>query len=231
MSSAVTTAGDSRKLPSSGCTPSMRSTFRRFPASSPHALSRNAARSFGSVIPRASSKTARSVTAGLSSRKLCRGICPSVRNSLADSAKKKRARTKRFEHRLAALLIVQPCEQPGSSVSPDTAGSSYRDAHGRRRLLCRQSAEVPQFDQSGRRLVNFGKLPERLIQRMSSEVAMAGMSARSRRTIPAPRLRLFLRRALSTRIRRMASAAAAKKWPRELQCRTFSTSTRRRYAS
>ena len=35
-----------------------------------------------------------------------------------------------------------------------------------------------------------------------------------------------LRRALSTRILRIASAAAAKKWPRLFQCRAFSLSTR-----
>jgi hypothetical protein len=43
-----------------------------------------------------------------------------------------------------------------------------------------------------------------------------------------PRLARPLPRARSTRIRRMASAAAAKKWPRLFQCCACFTSTRRR---
>src|SRR5262249_39579569 len=43
--------------------------------------------------------------------------------------------------------------------------------------------------------------------------------------------RVALRRTVSTRMRRMASAAAAKKWPRLSQCWAFSTSTSRRFTS
>ena len=42
-----------------------------------------------------------------------------------------------------------------------------------------------------------------------------------------PDLARRLRRALSIRMQRIVSAAAAKKWPRESQCRTLSTSTKR----
>jgi len=42
---------------------------------------------------------------------------------------------------------------------------------------------------------------------------------------------VFLLRAFSIRMQRMASAAAAKKWPRLAQCWTVSTSTSRKYAS
>ena len=54
---------------------------------------------------------------------------------------------------------------------------------------------------------------------------------RGSRARPPPCLRLFFFRARSTRIRRMASAAAPKKWRRLSQCGAFSTSTSRRYTS
>src|SRR5262249_45526185 len=53
-------------------------------------------------------------------------------------------------------------------------------------------------------------------------------SARSRRRRPPPCFAWRLRRAFSTRMRRMASAAAAKKWPRLFQCWAWSTSTSRK---
>ncbi len=52
--------------------------------------------------------------------------------------------------------------------------------------------------------------------------AAISMSCSSCRTAPLPRFSAFLRRAWSTRIRRIASAAAAKKWPRLSQRLAFS---------
>jgi hypothetical protein len=53
---------------------------------------------------------------------------------------------------------------------------------------------------------------------------------RRRQSLP-PRLRRPLSRARSSRMRRMASAAAAKKWPRLFHCCASGVSTKRRYAS
>ena len=56
-------------------------------------------------------------------------------------------------------------------------------------------------------------------------------SAISTRFRPPSRFLALLDRAVSTRMRRMASAAAAKKWPRPFHACAWSTSTKRRYAS
>ena len=62
----------------------------------------------------------------------------------------------------------------------------------------------------------------------SGVASLAGKSeSRSMRRRPRPCFGRCLRRATSTRIRRIASAAAAKKWPRESQCRARSSSTSR----
>ena len=58
--------------------------------------------------------------------------------------------------------------------------------------------------------------------------ASPSISSKSTRVQSPPRFSRLLLRALSTRIRRIASAAAAKKCPLLFQCCTVSVSTRRR---
>ena len=113
--------------------------------------------------------------------------------------------------------------QPGPGVSPVAVGGGARDAEGLGGLVDGQAGEVAELDQLG-----LGGGPRGELRpgprpgpggRRGSAGSRPAMSSRSTRGRAAAALRgCRLRRAFSTRMRRMASAAAAKKWPRLSQC-------------
>src|SRR5439155_24560291 len=96
--------------------------------------------------------------------------------------------------------------------------------------------DVPELDHLGGPRLDLGEPVEGLVEREqaagSDRSGAAGCSgSRSRRARWPPCLGPRLRRALSTRMRRMASAAAAKKWPRPSNAASGVAPTSRRYAS
>ena len=113
--------------------------------------------------------------------------------------------------------------EPGAGVGPVAVGGPRRDAEGLGGLLDGQPGEEAELDQLGRRRVVARRGRSRASSRASRSSggpldgdrdARRGRRAAGRRRASGRRLR----RALSTRMRRMASAAAAKKWPRLSQC-------------
>ena len=126
--------------------------------------------------------------------------------------------------------------QPGPGVGPVPVGGARGDAEGGGGLLEGQAGEVPELDQLGRRRVlarrgGRGPRPGRAGRRSGASGGRAGRPGRLGPARSPPCLRGRLRRAASTRMRRMASAAAAKKWPRPFQSGPASPPTSRRYAS
>jgi hypothetical protein len=98
-----------------------------------------------------------------------------------------------------------------------------------------QPREVAELDQLGRLGIGVGQPDEggvdiqHLVETFGSGGELVEVQVGPLRGCPIAALFLLcLRRALSTRMRRMASAAAAKKWPRLFQCCAVSTSTSRR---
>src|SRR5262245_10806301 len=134
----------------------------------------------------------------------------------------------------ARLAFVQVGVQPCPGVGPPAVGRARRDAQGLRGLGDRQAGEVAQLDRAGLGLINpLGPL-QGLVDSQGVEVRLRGgdRGVGDVLALAAAAWRwLCLWRAWSMRMRRMTSAAAAKKWPRPAHCWACSASTSRRYAS
>ena len=106
---------------------------------------------------------------------------------------------------------------------PSVAWPSRSRCRARGRVLDRQAGEVPELHQLGLGRLLSGEPSQGLVegqQVVGGGPATISTSSRSRRRRPPPCFSDCLRRALSIRMRRMASAAAAKKWPRPSQSRS-----------
>ena len=128
-------------------------------------------------------------------------------------------RPERNEKRGRALrsLTLEQATEASAGIGPVLVGGGPGDADHRRRILDRESREMAELDQLGGVWVFRGQQGQRLIdgQELIILRSVAAVSV-VKRDPPALRARLSarLRRASSMRIRRMASAAAAKKCPR-----------------
>ena len=129
-------------------------------------------------------------------------------------------------HGISARRLRRSCErgvEPGPGEGPVAVGGAADDAQGLGGLLERQPGEVAELDQLGACRVFRGQLgpgPRRgRAGRPGGSATARSTSSRSSRRQPPPCLsRPLARGRWSTRMRRMASAAAAKKWPRLFQC-------------
>ena len=187
---------------------------RRHDASARHSRRKRARR-----IPRAPPATkARSrrkkISSTLDSIVTHRGNLPGI--PLLNSATSAR--------RMAHLFLIargQCVVQPGPRVGPIPLGGGRGDIHRGRGLLHRQTGEIAEFDEIrlGRRLDGqLGQASSKAKRSSDGAPEMEHASSKSTRGRSPPCLIRCLRRAVSTKIRRMASAAAAKKWPRLFQC-------------
>jgi len=123
-----------------------------------------------------------------------------------------------FDRSDSVLLGPQFLEQERPGVSPNAIGSSLRNTERSRRLGSGQAGKEPQLHEFGGMRVAGCKPVERLVQCEQIDLVIRNGRLYSRQLDAADlsaRFRLPLRRAWSMRIRRIASAAAAKKWPRE----------------
>ena len=192
------------------------STRARNSALSPQASSRNAGHWSG-----ARSRAARKIDRAWSSIAVM-GILTGA-SPLSNSA----TRPGEFSHDGGKIpgplrVLQQLAVQPGAGVGPVPIGRCRRDAQGRGGLVERQAGEIAELDEFPRQGVE-GRQPRRA--RRPGRPARRGRR-RSPRRVPRNRRAASRRRAcrapcrgrVSTRIRRMASAAAAKKWPRLFQC-------------
>lgn len=94
-----------------------------------------------------------------------------------------------------------------------------------------ESRKQPNSERTGKDAAGTKRVRASSKARSLASASGAGGSAISTRRRPPPCLCRCFRRAFSTRIRRMASAAAEKKCPREFQCCWWGTSTNRTKAS
>ena len=130
----------------------------------------------------------------------------------------------------AGVAAGELAVQPGPGVGPVAVGGARRRRRGAAAACSTgQAGEEPELDQLGRlrgprRPAGRGPRPGRAGRRSGRRRRARPARRGRRRGRPPPRLRPPLRRAFSTRMRRMASAAAAKKWPRPFQCWACSTS-------
>ena len=126
--------------------------------------------------------------------------------------------------------------EPGPGVGPEAVGRAGGDPEGGGRVRDAHPGEVAELDQLGRLGVGRGQPAQGLVDREQLGVAPVvggdqGVLGEVDRATAPPRLRAFRRRARSTRMCRMASAAAAKKWPRPAHRGPSAGPTSRRYAS
>ena len=131
------------------------------------------------------------------------------------------------ENRPSRRLAQGSRVEPGPGVGPVPVGRRRGDAEGRGRLVDRQAGEVAELDQLGLACgSSLGQPVQGLVEGQqvvvrSSAASSSGVRGRPALPIAARASARPLARALSTRMRRMASAAAAKKWPRLFQCRAW----------
>ena len=130
--------------------------------------------------------------------------------------------------------LAQPLEEPGAGQGPEAVGGPAADPQRIGSLLVAHAGEVAELDEPRGRLVVPLQFGERLVEG-EREV---GPSLDVRREVVEvepperpPALSVTFPRARLTRMRRIASAAAAKKWARPCQGRPGSPPTSRRYAS
>ena len=131
----------------------------------------------------------------------------------------------------ARSLTAQGSVEPGSRVSPDAIAFSGREAEHLGRLFDGQPGEVMQLDQLGGLRFLEGESLEGLVhgqQFLRWAVDREDGLVQIDPPLRPPCLTRRFRRAFSTRIRRMASAAAPKKWPRPFHGLETSPPTRRR---
>ena len=141
------------------------------------------------------------------------------------------------QNNLCPDAVVRRAEmvvKPGAGVSPAAIRRGAGDAQAPGRLLDGQPDKEAQLDHLGLQRIFLGETVQGFVD---GEQVVRGRRRRrfsllqiDALTVAAP-LQPVLARALSTRMRRMASAAAAKKCPAVSQRCSFAAPTSRRYAS
>ena len=129
---------------------------------------------------------------------------------------------RRFGLRPGQIAAGDLDPEPGAGIGPVAVGRGNRQAKDLGRLGQRHPGEDAELDKLGLDRVLRGKLLEGLVEGQQIVVGLgaAGCAASRSSGAVAATLEPVPPAGVSTRIRRMASAAAAKKWPRPSQGRS-----------